>query len=585
MKNAVGYLRCSTDQQEDSTRQQKEEILRFAEPHGYNVIRFYEDFGRSGTSFRKRPEFMRMVKCAIDGHADFEFIIAYDESRWGRADDPEENSYWENRFKFEFGIEVVLVHTLATTESPMANAFLKTLQRSEASEYSKKLSRATLRGSVDNAKKGYSCGGSAPYGLIRIAVDKVTGSVTRTLYDGQHASPDTEKSKWDVGDLSEVEVVRRMFAEKIAGKGYVAIADGLNQDCIPPPKRGRWRNKDQKWGGVTIRGILANPAYYGARIYNRHPQSHLSGPTKDLWINPTDNWVVVEDAHPAIVSKETFDLANRRSREYVRNRHTSESVYLLTSLIKCGHCHFNFQGQNYGKKKVRYYVCGGYINKGNSVCSDFKINKNEIEGFVVREIRKRILGSDLLGRLEEEMKNRLQVASLDRLDTVESFERQLTDVNIRIQRLLTLAENSVGLEGDIVEKLKVLGKEKKQIEKRLSELQMAKLSPQTVVDARAQVQFLMDHFDETLKTAPIHAQKELLRRFIQRIDVDRETNTINVYLRKVPSLNSAYAGSTETVVAAKKLKEKKSNKAKAVEQCVTEPTHSETEVVVQTEHT
>jgi hypothetical protein len=292
----------------------------------------------------------------------------------------------------------------------------------------------------------------------------------------------------------------------------------------------------------------------------------------------------VEDAIPAIISKETFDLANRRSREYVRNGHTSESVYLLTSLIKCGHCHFNFHGQNSGKKNIRYYVCGGYINKGNSVCSDCRINKNEIEGFVIREIRKRILNSDLLNRLEEEMKSRLQVASLERLDTVESFERQLADINIRIQRQLTLAETSSGLEGDIVERLKALGKEKKQVEKRLNELHMAKLSPQTVVDARQQVQYLMDHFDEILKTAPIHAQKELLRRFIQRIDVDRETNTINVHLRRIPSLNSAYTGSTETIVAAKKLKERKRRNAKAVEQTVTEPDHGETEEVVPIPH-
>ena len=52
---AVGYLRCSTDQQEESPEQQKIEILAFAKTAGYNVLRWFEDFGKSGTTFDRGP--------------------------------------------------------------------------------------------------------------------------------------------------------------------------------------------------------------------------------------------------------------------------------------------------------------------------------------------------------------------------------------------------------------------------------------------------------------------------------------------------------------------------------------------------
>jgi hypothetical protein len=55
MNLAVGYVRCSTDMQEDSVHQQKREIQKWADAHDYKLIEWYEDEGRSGIYFEHRP--------------------------------------------------------------------------------------------------------------------------------------------------------------------------------------------------------------------------------------------------------------------------------------------------------------------------------------------------------------------------------------------------------------------------------------------------------------------------------------------------------------------------------------------------
>ena len=58
MKTAVGYTRCSTDEQ-GATRlpQQKLELENWARKNGFKLIDWYVDEGRSGADFAQRPAF------------------------------------------------------------------------------------------------------------------------------------------------------------------------------------------------------------------------------------------------------------------------------------------------------------------------------------------------------------------------------------------------------------------------------------------------------------------------------------------------------------------------------------------------
>ena len=49
LKPAVGYIRMSTDQQQDSPERQRRDIESMAERSNFNVIKWYEDHGQTGT--------------------------------------------------------------------------------------------------------------------------------------------------------------------------------------------------------------------------------------------------------------------------------------------------------------------------------------------------------------------------------------------------------------------------------------------------------------------------------------------------------------------------------------------------------
>lgn len=188
-----------------------------------------------------------------------------------------------------------------------------------------------------------------------------------------------------------------------------AIADLFNREGIPCPRRGRWKNSDQRWSGVTVRCIVTNKSYCGIRIYNVHPQSHLRyADGKKKWVNSESDWVIAPDAHPAIISEELFRKANLTNKRTFATgcAQVVKSEYLLSGLIKCNRCGFNFSGQRYFKDRIFYYQDSGYVNKGRSVCSSFLIRKEKIEDFVVRGIKENLLTAGLESKLRSVVERR-----------------------------------------------------------------------------------------------------------------------------------------------------------------------------------
>src|SRR5262249_14520023 len=89
---AVGYVRRSTDKQEASLPEQKKAIQGYAAEKGYNILRWYEDDAISGDDTEKRHGFLRMVADAQE-QRDFQFVICWDQSRFGRFS-PQEAGHW-----------------------------------------------------------------------------------------------------------------------------------------------------------------------------------------------------------------------------------------------------------------------------------------------------------------------------------------------------------------------------------------------------------------------------------------------------------------------------------------------------------
>jgi site-specific DNA recombinase len=86
---AVGYIRMSTDKQEDSPEQQRAEILKLANRKVYRIVRWYEDHAVSGAKTLKRKQFRQMIRDAED-IGDFRAILCWDQDRFGQFDSIEQ---------------------------------------------------------------------------------------------------------------------------------------------------------------------------------------------------------------------------------------------------------------------------------------------------------------------------------------------------------------------------------------------------------------------------------------------------------------------------------------------------------------
>ena len=212
--------------------------------------------------------------------------------------------------------------------------------------------RAAMDAQVLN--EGRHQGGRAPYGYV--VVD-----------GGAHPNPRKAAEGYRLRvlavDEASAEVVRRIFAEYLDGKGDRAIAAGLNRDGVPCPSA---RRPDQNrhrladgWQGGTVRAILDNPRYTGYALFGRwtkhetllNPDDIAAGHVVRFRRSSTDRVVRSRQAaHPAIVSVETFTQAQllrrsksagglRTARKQERGDRATSRPYPLRGRLRCAVCH------------------------------------------------------------------------------------------------------------------------------------------------------------------------------------------------------------------------------------------------------
>jgi len=104
---AVGYVRRSTDRQEQSIDDQKNILAKYAQDNGIRLNKFYVDDAISGTYTLKRKAFLQMIEDAERPSRKFDSIVVYDIKRFGRVDN-DEAGYYRHRLKMQ-GVEVIYV--------------------------------------------------------------------------------------------------------------------------------------------------------------------------------------------------------------------------------------------------------------------------------------------------------------------------------------------------------------------------------------------------------------------------------------------------------------------------------------------
>ena len=317
---AAQYVRMSTEHQQYSTDNQSIVIHEFAKKNGMEIVKTYSDESKSGLNIEGRQGLQQILHDVTTGQVDYEVILVYDISRWGRFQDADQSAYYEYKCK-EHNIRIEYCAEMFRNDGSISSVLLKNVKRVMAGEYSRELSSKVFQGQSRLIERGFRQGGMAGFGLRRMLLDSA-GQPDRILKIGERKSIQTERVILVPGPEKEVETVLWIYDQFVnQARTEAEIARLLNKNGIKT-------DLGRPWNRDTVNQILTNEKYIGNNVYNRQ-----SFKLKQVRVkNPPEMWIRSTGAFKAIVEDGIFYKAQGIILARARRYSDDEMISLLEEL-------------------------------------------------------------------------------------------------------------------------------------------------------------------------------------------------------------------------------------------------------------
>lgn len=515
-----GYLRLSKEDddiaksetlQSNSIENQKEYIEDYLQSKPeIRVVDFYIDDGYSGVNF-DRPDFQRMLQDIKDKKINC--VIVKDLSRLGR-NYIEVGKYIERLFPF-LGVRFIAINDNfdSADDAALSNNIIVPFKNLINDAYCRDIS-IKIRSHLEvKRKRGEFIGAFPVYGYMR----------------GE------DKNKLIV-DPCAAEIVKEIFAMKMEGMSQQAIADELNRLGVLSPaeykkERGSGyktvfqTHSRAKWTAVAVLRVLTNEVYMGTLIQGKESTPNYKVRVREK--KPKEEWIRVENAHEAIISRTDFELISDILQKDTRVSTGKSAVSVYSGYLVCADC-----GCSMVRKKVRsgsleyvYYVCSGN-KKDKDICSSHRISENTLNMAITKTLQ---LHLKQLGDLQESIRyiretsgnsdkiKKLVLQSEKRKEDIEKYNRlKLECYEDYKKELITQDEYMLF---------------KKELDNRIEEIQRAITElgkkKRMLLDGGYEKESLLEKF---LTSKEIELKRSILVRFISRIYV-YEDHRIEIIFR------------------------------------------------------
>ena len=401
---AALYARVSSDRQDVdlSVAAQMRALRDYAKANGYSVAREYVDEAESGR-IADRPQFRRMIDEGGKATAPFQVILVWKFSRFTRK---REHAVAFKSMLRRKGIRVVSI-TEHADDSPTGK-LMEAIIESVDEFYSENLATEVVRGMREAASRGFFLGSKAPFGYTRIKVS-----------DGLKDRPTLEV------DPVAAPIVKEIFESSRRGYGLMEICKELNGRGIT--------HKGRRWQKNVVHYLLTNEAYTGTAVWGVKSKDEKAGEP-----------VRVENAWPALVSRETFDAVqqglHQRAPTVARPGRVG-SQYLLSGLLRCGVCGKPYSAQGAKSGQFAYYVCSSLFREGAGACSNGRyLNAAKVEDLVIEKIRERILTEETITELVTLVAEEIDNIAGEVNGRMTAINSELSDVESRLENLYQALE-------------------------------------------------------------------------------------------------------------------------------------------------
>lgn len=409
--NVAIYLRLSRDDEDidgskaesNSISSQRDMIRSFIRKQdNMEIYDIYVDDGWSGANF-DRPEFKRMMKDIEAGHVDC--VIVKDLSRLGR-DYIEAGRLIQKTFP-AFSVRFIALtdHFDSLTADYNETSLVVPVKNFVNDSYSRDISGKVRSHQKVKRENGDFIGAFAVYGYKKSADN-------RNLL---------------VPDDYAADIVRKIFAWKMEGYSNLCIARKLDDAGILSPMEYKKMQGEKlctgfvtgvksKWSAVAVKRILTNENYTGTLVQGREEKDNYK--VNKSVMKPEDEWIKVNDAHEAIISKEDFEIVQDLLRIDTRAYSGEEKAHIYSGLLFCGDCMEPMlrRVSRYNRKETVSFICSTK-NKGGD-CTRHTISEEDLRHLVLTGLRQQVsLFMDkarVLEHIEQMEINFEEVVSFDR---------------------------------------------------------------------------------------------------------------------------------------------------------------------------
>jgi site-specific DNA recombinase len=259
---------------------------------------------------------------------------------------------------------------------------------------------------------------------------------------------DSTTKKLDIDPYTSP-IVKLIFQLYKEGMGMKSIAHFLNGDN--EEKKKYPSPKGKRWSEYTIGFILKNPVYLGHIVYNKrskkerpYKQPELIGKTsEDVYVgndyNEKEKWIITENAHPAIIDKETFEkvneiMATKSSRKGIRN-----NVSLFAGIAVCQKCGSGMTFKRGRKNHLGHvvtkdnYYCMNYIRYGKQYCTSHHIGAADLEETILNDLIELSKDRVKLNQLFHQHKSKISSNDHD-------YEKEKNEIHKEIKKVTDLME-------------------------------------------------------------------------------------------------------------------------------------------------
>ena len=394
------YVRVSTSMQVDgySLEAQRERLIKFAEFQEMEVVREYCDAGKSGKNISGRPEFSQMLQDIAEDRDEVDFILVFKLSRFGRNAADVLNSL---QYIQDFGVNLICVEDGIDSSKDSGKLTITVLSAVAEIERENILVQ-TMEGRRQKAREGKWNGGQAPFGY---ELDSKNGTLT--------VNP------------KEAEIVRIIFSKFVnEGLGADSICDYLNQHGYQ--KKKVKKNELNYFSRGFIMKILDNPVYIGKIAYGRIATEKVKGSRDQYKRVKSDDYMLVDGIHEAIVDQELWEAARIRRKETGvkwNKTHSLEHEHILSGILRCPVCGSGLVGTVRRRKNKKsgeykddfYYKCLHRRKIDDTHFCNFRLvlNQDEINHQTEEIILDMVADPEFRNYMVSKLNEKVDVSSLE----------------------------------------------------------------------------------------------------------------------------------------------------------------------------